>query len=109
MKIRDSIRINGEIWSVVDLAPALELAEMVAVILEDEGFAVIVKTGESLSDPLSHLGVQSQIGRSYVLVRKNDTEKALEIIAESVTDYEGEELEKIMAQMAKEENNIESN
>jgi len=55
-----------------------------------------------LSDPLSHLGVQSQLGTSYVLVKKNDTQKALDIIAESVTDYEGEELEKIMAEMAEE-------
>ncbi len=104
MKIRDTIRINGEIWAVVDVAPALELAEMVAVILEDEGFNMIVKSGEVLSDPLSHLGVQSQLGTSYVLVRTNDTEKALELIAESVTDYEGEELEKIMTEMANEDN-----
>jgi len=107
MKIRDTIRINGEIWSVVDIAPALELAEMVAVILEEEGFSVIVKSGEALSDPLSHLGIRSQLGTSYVLVRKDDTQKALELIAESVTDYEGEDLKKIMAEMAKE--NDESN
>ena len=102
MKIKDTIRLNGEIWSVVDVAPALELAEMVAVILEDEGFPVIIQSGETRTDPLSHLGVQSQLGTSYVLVRKNDSQKALELIAESVTDYEGEDLEKIMAEMAEE-------
>ena len=102
MKIRDTLRVNGDIWSVVDIAPAAELSEMVAVILEEEGFPVIVKTSDKFSDPLTHLGASSNLGTTYVLVPQADCDKALEIIAESVTDYEGEDLERIMAEMADE-------
>ena len=35
--------INGDNWTIVDVAPAEPLAEMVAALLEDAGFVVIVR------------------------------------------------------------------
>ena len=89
--------INGDRWTVVDVAPAAELAEMVAVILEEEGFAVYTRGASTFSsDVLSHLGMTTP-GATYVLVPEADAERALALIAETVTDYEGEDLEDLGA------------
>jgi Putative prokaryotic signal transducing protein len=90
--------INGDKWTVVDVAPAAPLAEMVAVILEQEGFPVIVRG----TDVFSHLGA-SEMGATYVLVPEKDAARALQLIAETVTDFEGEEAEKLLEEMGKEE------
>ena len=94
----ESLVMNGDTWTVVDVAPAMPLAEMVAAILEDEGFVAVVRGAELLSDVFSHLG-SITASTTYVLVPEKDAERALKLIAETVTDYEGEELEEQLAKM----------
>src|SRR5690554_4083809 len=90
--------INGDNWAIVDIAPAMPLADMVAGLLEEEGFVVMVRGAEMLADVFSHLGSTSA-ATSYVLVPEQDAERALALIEETVTDYEGEELEELLARM----------
>ncbi|MBW7916356.1 MAG: DUF2007 domain-containing protein [Trueperaceae bacterium] len=96
----DSVTINGDPWTVVDVAPAAPLAEMVAGILEDEGIVSLVRGADALGDVFSHLGSTSA-QTCYVLVPEADAERAERLIAETVTDYEGEELEELLAAMAR--------
>ena len=84
----ETILVNGDNWMVVDVAPAAELAEMVAVILEEEGFVVMTKGPDMISDIFTHMGTHS-LGTTYVIVPEKDGERALALIAETVTDYEG--------------------
>ena len=92
----DTLRLNGDLWTVVDVAPAEPLAEMVATILEEEDFTVIVRVAAGMADVLTHLGgVSSET--TFVLVPEAQAEAALALIAETVTDYEGEELEALLA------------
>jgi methylated-DNA-protein-cysteine methyltransferase related protein len=88
----NSITLNGDLWTIVDVAPAEPLAEMVAALLEEEGFVAVVRGTELLGDALAHLGVGS-VGHALVLVPAADAEAALALIAETVTDYEGDDLE----------------
>lgn len=87
--------INGDRWTVVDVAPAEELAEMVAVILEDEGIVNVVRPADGIGDALSHLG-SVRVGTTLVLVPEGDATRALEVIAETVTDYQGPDLEALL-------------
>ena len=92
----DTVRLNGDLWTVVDVAPAEPLAEMVATILEEEDFTVVVRVAAGMADVLTHLGgVSSET--TFVLVPEAQAEAALALIAETVTDYEGEELEALLA------------
>ncbi len=94
--MKGEIRIvNGDEWMVVDIAPALQLAEMVAALLEDAGFIVMVRGGDSSDDVFSHLGSPG-IGVTHVLVPKAQGEEALQLIRDTVTDYEGDELEAVL-------------
>jgi hypothetical protein len=94
----ESLLLNGDRWTVVDVAPAEPLAEMVATILEEEGFTVVVRLATGLGDVLTHLGgVSSET--TLVLVPEGQAEAALELIAETVTDFEGKELEAFLAEM----------
>jgi hypothetical protein len=93
----ETLLLNGDNWTIVDVAPAAELAEMVAVILEEEGFPVVVRGLDG--DVFSHMGAAS-LGTTYVLVPERDAERALSLIAETVTDYEGEDMDKILEQMS---------
>ena len=93
-----TLLVNGDNWMIVDVAPAAALAEMVAVILEEEGFITMTKGPDNITDLFSHMGTNS-IGTTYVLVPEKDGPQALELIAETVTDYEGEELEELMNTM----------
>lgn len=98
----DTVRLNGDLWTVVDVAPAEPLAEMVATILEEEGFTVIVRVATGMADVLTHLGgVSSET--TLVLVPEGQAEAALALIAETVTDYEGEELEAFLAEQGADE------
>lgn len=98
----DTVRLNGDLWTVVDVAPAEPLAEMVATILEEEGFTVIVRVATGMADVLTHLGgVSSET--TLVLVPEGQAEAALALIAETVTDYEGEELEALLAEQGADE------
>ena len=93
----DTVKLNGDLWTVVDVAPAEPLAEMVATILEEEGFTVVVRVAHGFADVVRHLGgVSSET--TLVLVPEGQAEAALELIAETVTDYEGEELEALLAE-----------
>lgn len=94
----DTVVINGDRWTVVDVAPAAPLAEMVAAILEEEGFVAITRGSDSGGDVFTHLGTDA-IGTSYVLVPERDAEQALALIEETVTDYQGEELELLMKEL----------
>lgn len=94
----ETLKVNGDNWTIVDVAPAMPLAEMVATILEDEGFVTIVRGAEMMHDVLSHLGSVSP-ETTYVLVPEKDAQAALDLIAETVTDFEGEELEELLAKM----------
>ncbi len=92
----DVVRLNGDLWTVVDVAPAEPLAEMVATILEEEDFTVVVRVALGFADVTRHLGgVSSET--TLVLVPEAQAEAALALIAETVTDYEGEELEALLA------------
>ena len=95
----ETLVVNGDPWTVVDVAPAAPLAEMVAALLEDEGFVVMVRGLDLHSDAISHLGTTS-VMTTYVLVPEGQAEAATKLIAETVTDYEGPELERLMEQMA---------
>ena len=98
----DSVRLNGDLWTVVDEAPAEPLAEMVATILEEEGFTALVRVAAGMADVLTHLGgVSSET--TFVLVPEAQAEAALALIADTVTDYEGEELEALLASEAGED------
>lgn len=88
----DVILINGENWMVVDVAPAEPLADMVAVILEEESFNVMVRGAMQMTDIMTHLGAVSN-ETTLVLVPEAEGQAALALIAETVTDYEGDELE----------------
>ena len=90
--------VNGDEWVVVDEAPAALLAEMVAALLEDEGYVVMVRGLDLQSDTFSHLGGTS-ITATHVLVPRDQAEAAFELIAATVTDYEGEELDDLMARL----------
>lgn len=90
------ITLNGDRWTVVDVAPAEPLAEMVAAILEEEGIVSVVRGADPLDDVYSHLG-GSRVGTTVVLVPEADAERALTLIAETVTDYQGDELEELLA------------
>lgn len=94
-----TVIINGDRWSVVDVAPAPELAEMVAALLEEEGFVTMTRGAGILSDALTHLGTHA-VGTSYVLVPEADREAAERLIEQTVTDYEGDDLEALLAEMA---------
>jgi hypothetical protein len=78
-----TMTINGDKWTVVDVAPAEPLAEMVAVMLEQEGFPVIVRG----TDVFSHLGA-SEVGATYVLVPESDAERAVQLLAEMAAPLE---------------------
>jgi hypothetical protein len=93
-----TVTLNGDPWTVVDVAPAEPLAEMVAALLEDEGFVAVVRGIALLGDTLAHLGVGAA-GVSVVLVPQADAEAALALIAETVTDYEGDDLAEALVQL----------
>jgi len=90
-----TILFNGDPWTIVDVAPAEPLAEMVAALLEDEGYVAVVRGIALLGDTLAHLGVGAA-GASVVLVPELDAEAALALIEETVTDYHGDDLEAAM-------------
>ncbi len=92
----DTVRFNGDLWTVVDVAPAEPLAEMVAAILEEENFTVVVRGVNLLADVLGTLGSVSS-ETTLVLVPEGQGEAALNLIAETVTDFEGDELEAFLA------------
>jgi len=94
-----TVVINGDRWTVVDVAPAQALAEMVAALLEDEGMVAMVRGSDLLSDVFSNLGAAGA-GSAVVLVPEADAERALKLISETVTDFEGEELDAIMRAIA---------
>jgi hypothetical protein len=94
-----TIRINGDPWVVVDVAPAAPLAEMVAALLEEEGFVTQTRGLEALADALTHLGSPSA-GVTVVVVPEAQAEAALALIEQTVTDYEGDELEAVLAELA---------
>lgn len=89
------ITLNGDRWTVVDVAPAEPLAEMVAAILEDEGIVSVVRGTDPVDDVYSHLG-GARVGTTVVLVPEAEAERALAIIADTVTDYQGEELQALL-------------
>lgn len=95
----ETVVVNGDRWTIVDVAPAQALAEMVAALLEDEGMVAMVRGPDLLGDVFSNLGAGGT-GPAVVLVPEADGERALQLIAETVTDYEGEELEAIMRAIA---------
>lgn len=90
--------INGDRWTAVDLAPAAPLAEMVAAILEEEGFVVMTRGVDQVDDAFSHLGAVSA-GATAVFVPEAEAERALALIAETVTDYEGDDLEEVLREL----------
>lgn len=96
----ETVVVNGDEWTVVDEAPAAALAEMVAALLEDEGFVVMVRGLDLQSDAVSHLGAVN-ITATQVLVPKHQAEEAMQLIAETVTDYQGPELEELMERLAR--------
>lgn len=98
----ETMMINGGHWVVVDVAPAAALADMVANILEEENFVVMTRGSEALADDvLAALGADS-LGPTLVLVPAEQAEAALALIAETVTDYEGDELEALLRDMPEE-------
>lgn len=91
----DTRRINGDNWMVVDVAPAPELAEMAAVILQDDGYPTLTRGADIFDDGLKALGAQYR-GLTYVLVPEAQGEAALALLAEAIEDFEGEDLEQFM-------------
>ena len=91
--------LSGDRWTIVDVAPAAPLAEMVAAILEEEGFVAQTRGAEALADALTHLGTLTA-GVTLVVVPEEQAEAALALIAETVTDYEGDELDEVLTRLA---------
>lgn len=87
--------INGDNWTIVDVAPAEPLAEMVAALLEDAGFVALVRGADSGDDVFAHLGTPG-IGATVVLVPEEQAAAALQLISETVSDYEGDEIEEAL-------------
>ena len=77
----ETVVVNGDEWTVVDEAPAAALADMVAALLEEEGFVVMVRGLDLQSDAFSHLG-STNITATHVLVPKEQAEAAMRLIAE---------------------------
>jgi hypothetical protein len=96
----ETVTINGDAWTVVDVAPAAPLAEMVASLLEEEGFIAMTRGPDSLTEGVMTLLGAQTIGTTYVLVPAQDAERALALIAETVTDYEGEDLDRYVEELA---------
>lgn len=96
----ETVVVNGDEWTVVDEAPAAALAEMVAALLEEEGFVVMVRGLDLQSDAFSHLG-STNVTATHVLVPKEQAQAAMALIAETVTDYQGEELDELMERLAR--------
>jgi hypothetical protein len=94
-----TILLSGDRWTVVDVAPAAPLAEMVAAILEEEGFVAQTRGAEALADALTHLGTLTA-GVTLVVVPEDQAEAALALIADTVTDYEGDELDEVLTRLA---------
>lgn len=95
----ETVVINGDNWTVVDEAPAAPLAEMVAALLEEEGFVVMVRGLDLQSDAFAHLGSTS-VTTTFVLVPEDQADAAVALIAETVTDFEGTALDDLMDKMA---------
>lgn len=95
----ETMLVNGDRWTIVDTAPGPELAEMVAVILEEEGFPVMTRGASIVGDALTHMGTAS-LNTTYVLVPEADADRALTLIAETVTDYEGDDLDALLEELA---------
>jgi hypothetical protein len=94
-----TIVLSGDRWMIVDVAPAAPLAEMVAALLEEEGFVAQTRGVEALADALTHLGTLN-VGAALVLVPEADGPAALALIEQTVTDYEGDELDAVLAELA---------
>lgn len=94
-----TITLSGDRWTIVDVAPAAPLAEMVAAILEEEGFVAQTRGAEALADALTHLGTLTA-GVTLVVVPEEQAEAALALIADTVTDYEGDELDEVLTRLA---------
>lgn len=97
----ETVLINGDRWTVVDVAPAAPLADMVAALLEEAGIVAMTRGADLTSDILTHLGTQS-VGTAYVLVPEDQGERALTLIAETVTDYQGDDLDTLLETLAAE-------
>jgi hypothetical protein len=97
----ESVLINGDLWTIVDVAPASQLADMVAALLEDEGFVTLTRGADGTSDILTHLGAQA-IGTAYVLVPETQAERAMALIADTVTDYQGDDIGTLLDELATE-------
>lgn len=95
----DTRIINGDAWTIVDIAPAPPLAEMVAAILEEAGLVAMVSGLDLSSEAFSHLG-STNLTTTYVLVPEAQGAEALALIEETVTDFEGEELDDLLERMA---------
>jgi hypothetical protein len=95
----EKVLINGNTWTIVDVAPAPELAEMVAVLLEEENIPAMTRSAGDWDDVLGALGAQG-IGATCVLVPEVEGYRAIKLISELVTDFEGEELEALLNDMA---------
>lgn len=98
----DTLLINGERWTVVDVAPAAPLADMVAALLREEGFLVRTRGPDGVGEVFKTLGA-TNIGTTLVLVPEREARGALRLVEETVTDYEGEELESLLTSMTDEE------
>ncbi len=95
----ETVIVNGDPWTIVDVAPAPPLAEMVAAILEEAGMIAMVRGLDLASDAFSHLG-STNLTTTYVLVPEAQGAEALRLIEETVTDFEGEELDELLTRMA---------
>lgn len=98
----DKVTLAGDTWVVVDVAPAPELADMVAVLLDEEGYTTTVKGPDFVADVFSALGSQFP-GVTLVLVPDAQADAALAFIAENVRDYEGDELKELLSSMTPEQ------
>lgn len=95
----EKVLINGNTWTIVDVAPAPELAEMVAVLLQEEKIPTMTRALGDWDNVLGALGAQG-IGATCVLVPEVEGHRALRLVEELVTDFEGEELTALLEEMA---------
>ena len=97
--VGDAVELDGAAWRIVDLAPAVALAEMAADVLADAEFDVVVFAIDPDSGRLAPPTDREGVGAAVVLVPDADTERALAHLEAEITDYTGDDLDELMALM----------
>lgn len=96
----DELLLDGAPWRVVDVAPALALAEMAAAVLDDEGIEVALFAVDPPSGALSFPDDADPIAPAIVLVPRAAEADARALLADAIEDFAGDDAERLLAELA---------